>query len=168
MRSEQTNGSNCRHQGHEKHHHGAPLGVRVTGQRCSACFVGLSIRPVGHGRNATSELPGWSHKTKKLNCGKNLWDADACRVTKQEPGQNRKQENMKVLRKEQRGNGEPGKLEQTTGKNPISNGLSELSHRKQDGEPGMIRMSMRWRNHLLYVKLQITRSQWTATRIMSS
>lgn len=101
-----------------------------------------------------------------------LWQslrgADTCRITKQEPGQNRKQENGKDLGKEQRGKVEPSKLEQTTGKNPISNGLSELNHRKQDGEPWMIRMSMRWKNHLLYVKLQITRSQWTATRIMSS
>lgn len=97
-----------------------------------------------------------------------LRGADACRITKQEPGQNRKQENGKDLRKEQRGKVELSKLEQTTGKNPISNGLSELNRRKQDGEPWMIRMSMRWKNHLLYVKLQITRSQWTATRIMSS
>jgi len=61
-----------------------------------------------------------------------------------------------------------GELGQTMGKRHIDIGLSEMRSRKQDGECWVIRISMRWRNHLLYVKLQITRSQWTATRIMSS
>lgn len=109
MRSEQTNGSNSRHQGQEKHHHWAPLGigVRRSDMLCFLCRSEHRIYAAWKEQNPRVELPGWSCRTKQTQPPQSLW----ARLQNRSLG---KTENKRMWgiykREDQKVNGEPNKL----------------------------------------------------------